>query len=248
MAAALPLVLLMTCSASVRLAHEEQAGESRARPQRTLVARPPIVSRSEWHAGRRPAHRRTPYTHVVRAAFVHHTGHPNSYDCADSPTLLRALQKAHVARGWDDVGYNFVVDRCGTLYEGRSGGPTLPVKGAHTSGFNSDTMGVAVLGTFDAGTKVPDKVLASLAALIAWKLSPGADPSGTTTLRSSNSESRFKKGREARLHTVSGHRDAYMTDCPGEALYDKLPRLRAQVARIRRAAEEHATERAAKAR
>ncbi|NEE56010.1 N-acetylmuramoyl-L-alanine amidase, partial [Streptomyces sp. SID8455] len=83
----------------------------------------------------------------VKAVFVHHTTQTNSYSCADSPAMVRALHTYHVkSNGWKDLGYNFVVDKCGTIFEGRKGGVDRAVMGAHTYGFNRDTAGIAVMG------------------------------------------------------------------------------------------------------
>jgi hypothetical protein len=73
----------------------------------------------------------------------------------------------------------------------------------------------------------------SIAKLAAWKLGlTGVDPRGTQTLRSTNDKSRFPKGTRAAFQAVSGHRDAFFTDCPGEELYAKLPAIRAEAARL----------------
>jgi hypothetical protein len=73
----------------------------------------------------------------------------NSYSPSESAALVRADYLYHVrTRGWNDVGYNFLVDRYGRVFEGRYGGVTRAVLGAHSGGFNTDTTGVALLGTF----------------------------------------------------------------------------------------------------
>lgn len=201
---------------------------------RPAAPRPRLVPRRTWGADERLVRERSAYSGGVRAVFLHHTNHPNGYDCADVPGMLRALQASHIQHmGWDDVGYNFVVDRCGTIYEGRGGGADRPVKGAHTQGFNARTMGVAALGNFGPGQQVPGAMLRSIAAVTAWKLRPGADPNGRVRLVSSSGGSRYPKGTRARLEVISGHRDGYETDCPGDALYAQLPRLRDEVARLR---------------
>ncbi|WP_016908896.1 N-acetylmuramoyl-L-alanine amidase [Streptomyces xiaopingdaonensis] len=233
LAAALPPVLLITCEASVRSAAPQPPQRAVEHHRPVTAARPTIMTRHTWGADEHSVRERPTYTHAVRAVFLHHTDHDNDYDCADVPRLLRILQTQHVQRGWDDVGYNFVIDRCGTIYEGRSGGASRAVKGAHTGGFNDDTAGIAFLGTFDEGQKVPDKALAAAARLIAWKLKPGADPKGWAKLRSESDSSRVEKGDTAKFHTIAGHRDAYETDCPGKELYDRLPELRSKVAELR---------------
>ncbi|MGK5501427.1 N-acetylmuramoyl-L-alanine amidase [Streptomyces sp. URMC 125] len=196
--------------------------------------RPAVVPRSGWGADEGMVRERPAYTGPAVAVFVHHTGHPNGYRCDEVPELLRALEADHVhGQGWDDIGYNFVVDRCGTIYEGRAGGAARPVHGAHTQGFNRDSVGVAALGAFDAGATVPEAVVEAIAAVAAWKLRPGADPHGTVRLTSTNGRSRYPEGEAAVFDVVSGHRDSHQTDCPGQALYERLPDIRDRAARIR---------------
>lgn len=209
-------------------------GPAGARPG-PAAPRPAIVSRAAWRADEGMVRERARYTGPVSAVFVHHTGHPNDYDCADVPAMLRALEADHVrGQGWDDIGYNFVVDRCGTVYEGRAGGVERPVHGAHTKGFNRNTVGIAALGTYGAGARVPRALIDGMAGVAAWKLRPGADPRGTVRLVSTNDESRYGQGEAARFRVISGHRDSHRTDCPGQALYDALPAIREEAARLRR--------------
>ncbi|MBQ0983109.1 peptidoglycan recognition protein [Streptomyces sp. F63] len=227
----LPLALLVVRDGSVRSEPPERSGPAAVRP---AAPRPPIVGREVWDADEDLVRERPRPAGVVSAVFLHHTGHPNSYDCADVPEMLRSLQTDHVkGEGWDDIGYNFVVDRCGTVYEGRAGSGARPVRGAHTKGFNAHTVGIAALGTFDTGTVVPRALLGGIAKVAAWQLRPGADPRGTVRLVSTNDEARFDKGDKAVLHVISGHRDSYETRCPGEALYERLPEIREAVARLR---------------
>lgn len=233
-AVVLPLAFLVTWDDPVRdsnTGHDTAPGKSHATP---AAPRPPdIVSRSAWHADEHLVRERPASTHGVRAVFIHHTNHPNGYACSAVPRMLRALEADHVHRGWDDLGYNFVVDRCGTIYEGRAGDLSGTVEGAHTKGFNEHSLGIAALGTFDAGKKVPRAMLHSIEALAAWKLRRGIDPHGRTRMVSSSDESRFHKGTRVEFNVISGHRDAYATTCPGKALYDKLPEIRDEVNRIR---------------
>ncbi|KPI03849.1 N-acetylmuramoyl-L-alanine amidase family 2 [Actinobacteria bacterium OK074] len=219
------------------------AGDATGDPARPLAAypapahtavRPAIVPRSAWaedDARARPAPR---YDDRVVAVFVHHTDSPNGYDCADAPRIIRYLAAGQTgARQWDDIGYNFLVDRCGTIYEGRAGGVDRPVTGAHTQGFNHRTAGVAAIGTFTAGTPVPRAMTDAIAALAAWKLGlSDTDPRTAVRLVSSNSLSRYANGTAVQLPAVAGHRDGYMTSCPGEALSALLPEIRDNAARL----------------
>lgn len=99
----------------------------------STVTRPPIISRARWGADESTVTGTAEYIDRISAVFVHDTGGTNSYSCAESPALIRALM-AHDVRtaGRGDLGYNFVVDKCGRIYEGRAGGADLSVRGEHT--------------------------------------------------------------------------------------------------------------------
>ncbi|MFZ3470749.1 peptidoglycan recognition protein [Streptomyces sp. 4.24] len=194
--------------------------------------RPRIVTRKGWGADESLREKAFVYTKTVKAAFVHHTASGNNYACKDAPAVLRSLYRYHVvSSGWRDIGYNFAVDKCGTVYEGRAGGVAKPVLGAHTMGFNTDSMGVAVIGTF-ASTAPPKPAVDAVARLTAWKLGLfGADPRAKTTLRSGGGNL-YAKGSNVRLNVISGHRDGFATECPGRLLYGQLPPTRTSSAKL----------------
>ncbi|MGW1047954.1 peptidoglycan recognition protein family protein [Streptomyces sp. NPDC001118] len=199
------------------------------------AARPHIVPRSVWlgTAGRaQPPPPR--YDDKVIAVFLHHTDSPGKYDCADVPNIIRHLYAGQTGdRHWDDIGYNFLVDRCGTIYEGRAGGSDRAVIGAHTLGFNHRTAGIAAIGTFTAGVPVPKAMTDAIAALAAWKLGlADIDPRANVRLVSSDSHSRFQLGTAVTLPALAGHKDGYMTNCPGVALTVLLPEIREHAARL----------------
>ncbi|MFI8086494.1 peptidoglycan recognition protein [Kitasatospora sp. NPDC086009] len=206
-------------------------------PDGRRAARPDIVTRAGWGADESLRDPQVEYTGPVRVVFVHHTATATEYDCADAPRMIRAIYQYHVrSNGWRDIGYNFLVDRCGTLYEGRAGGAELAVHGAHTLGFNTDSAGVAVLGTFVTDTP-PPAVPDGLARLAAWKLGlAGQDAGGRTQLVSGADGTRYPKGTAATFDAVSGHRDAVATECPGATLYPLLPAVRTQAAALQSAA------------
>ncbi|MEU6776446.1 N-acetylmuramoyl-L-alanine amidase [Streptomyces sp. NPDC046759] len=203
-------------------------------PPAHRAPRPRIVPRAVWlgTAGRTQPPPR--YDDKVVAVFLHHTDSPGGYDCADAPRIIRYLYAGQTgARKWDDIGYNFIVDRCGTIYEGRAGGIDRPVTGAHTQGFNHRTAGIAALGTFTAGATVPRAMTDAIAALAAWKLGlADIDPRGSVRLVSSNSLSRYRAGTTAVLPALAGHTDGFMTNCPGAALVARLPEIREKAARL----------------
>ncbi|NGO79762.1 peptidoglycan recognition protein [Streptomyces sp. YC504] len=199
-------------------------GETTGKP--FVGPRPRIITRKGWGADEKLREKNFVYTKAVRAAFVHHSASGNNYRCAQAPSVLRSIYRYHVkSSGWRDFGYNFAVDKCGNIYEGRAGGVAKPVYGAHTLGFNSNSVGIAVLGTY-SNSAPPAAALNAVAKLSAWKLGLyGANPKGTTVLKSGGSNL-YKKGKNVRLHVISGHRDGFATECPGRRLYSKLGNAR----------------------
>ncbi|MYW47170.1 N-acetylmuramoyl-L-alanine amidase, partial [Streptomyces sp. SID161] len=232
----LAVVALALCARGVERAtvsgHGRTAAAARP-PTLHRAARPRIVPRSVW-LDRATGQSQPPprYDDKVIAVFVHHTDSPNGYECAEAPRIIRHLYSGQTgARGWDDIGYNFLVDRCGTIYEGRAGGVDRPVTGAHAQGFNHRTAGIAALGTFTAGVPVPRAMSDAIAALAAWKLGlADVDPRGRVRLVSSSGLSRYKAGTAATLPVLAGHQDGYRTDCPGSALAASLPGIRERAA------------------
>ncbi|MFE2039053.1 peptidoglycan recognition protein [Streptomyces scopuliridis] len=188
--------------------------------------RPRIITRYGWGADEGLREKRLGYSRTVKAAFVHHSATGNNYSCKQAPSVLRSIYRYHVkSSGWRDFGYNFAVDKCGNIYEGRAGGVTRPVLGAHTLGFNTNSVGIAVLGTF-SGTNPRAAATTAVAKLAAWKLGlHGVDARGKVTLTSAGS-GKYGKGRKVRLNAISGHRDGFSTDCPGSRLYGKLSAVR----------------------
>ncbi|MFJ1975053.1 peptidoglycan recognition protein [Streptomyces sp. NPDC087903] len=207
----------------------ELTEQQRAKPY--IGPRPRIVTRRGWGANEKLRERGFVYTKKVKAAFVHHTASGNGYRCSQVPSVIRGIYRYHVrSMGWRDVGYNFLVDKCGTVYEGRAGGVAKPVLGAHTLGFNSNSMGIAVIGTFGSA-KPPAAAVTAVARLTAWKLGLwGANPQGKTYLKSGGGNL-YRKGKNVRLNVISGHRDGFSTECPGRQLYRKLGTARSTSAR-----------------
>ncbi|WP_369259921.1 peptidoglycan recognition protein [Streptomyces sp. R35] len=204
-------------------------GELSAKPY--IGARPRIVTRRGWGANESLREGGFVYTNKVKAAFVHHTASGNNYSCSQAPSVIRSIYRYHVvSSGWRDIGYNFLVDKCGNIYEGRAGGVAKAVRGAHTLGFNTNSMGIAVLGSF--GNKEPSSAaVQAIARLTAWKLGLyGANPRGKTYLTSGGGNL-YQKGKSVRLNVISGHRDGFATECPGKLLYGKLGSARQEAAR-----------------
>ncbi|MFD5265667.1 peptidoglycan recognition protein [Streptomyces sp. NPDC058335] len=206
----------------------ELTAAQRAKPY--IGPRPGIVTRRGWGADEKLREKKFVYTKKVKAAFVHHTASGNKYKCSQAPSVIRGIYRYHVrSMGWRDIGYNFLVDKCGNIYEGRAGGVAKPVLGAHTLGFNSNSMGIAVLGTFTT-TKPSAAAVKGVARLTAWKLGLfGGNPNGKTYLKSGGGNL-YRKGKNVRLNVISGHRDGFATECPGRQLYGKLGSARTTAA------------------
>ncbi|MFC8128671.1 N-acetylmuramoyl-L-alanine amidase [Streptomyces sp. NPDC057302] len=207
-----------------------QDAVGKARPY--VGPRPRIVTRKGWGADEKLREKQFGYTKTVKAAFVHHSATGNNYRCSQASSVLRGIYRFHVkSSGWRDFGYNFAVDKCGNIYEGRAGGVAKPVLGAHTLGFNTNSMGIAVLGSFGYSNP-PAAAVNAIARLTAWKLGLyGANPRGKTYLKSGGGNL-YKKGKNVRLHVISGHRDGFATECPGSRLYKKLGKARSSSARF----------------
>ena len=168
----------------------------------------------------------------LRHAVVHHTVNVNDYSEADVPDMLYGIQRYHMqTRGWDDIGYNFVIDRFGRVWQAREGDVFEPITAGHTTGLNAESVGVAVLGTFSAAA-VPDVVVESLGLLLGWKLGlHGVDPLGRTLVRSAGGDY-ADHGEMVDLRNISGHRDNQQTSCPGDRLYDRVEEVRTRAAEL----------------
>ncbi|MDQ4052556.1 MAG: N-acetylmuramoyl-L-alanine amidase [Actinomycetota bacterium] len=191
-------------------------GDAIALQAATYTPKPVIYSRAQWGADEDLRDKGSLRYFEVHAGFVHHTVNANNYTRAQVPALLRSIYAYHTkSRGWSDVGYNFLVDRFGRIWEGRFGGVDRPVVGAHTLGYNDDSFAMSAIGNFDIAQ--PSKaVIQAYGALFAWKLSLHGvtATSGKQYVTSRN----FK--------AINGHRDAGSTACPGRYLYAKLPEIR----------------------
>jgi putative cell wall-binding protein len=170
--------------------------------------RPEVFSRQEWGAD--PALRGGGpyYADDMKRGIVHHTADPaNDYSRAEADDLVRGMYRYHTQyRGWSDIGYNMLIDRYGRVFEGRAGGLTERVIGAHAANYNEGSFGVSMIGNFDS-TAPPQDAVDALAKVLAWKMDiHHVDPTGSTD----------------GLPNLIGHRDVGSTGCPGEYLYQKL--------------------------
>ncbi|CAA9510928.1 MAG: hypothetical protein AVDCRST_MAG17-1972 [uncultured Solirubrobacterales bacterium] len=195
------------------------------------AAAPSMVSRSEWGGDRYCRPRSSPATGSVKAVFVHHTADANGYSRSEASSMVLGICRYHRdTNGWSDIGYNFLVDKYGRLYEGRAGGISRAVVGAQAQGWNAQSTGVANLGTYESGGQT-SAALGALDRLITWKLDAHRTPRGgrVTLTSAGGSSNRYAAGTRVSFNRISGHRDGNRTSCPGSALYRQIPRLRTAV-------------------
>ena len=215
-------------------AHFVWSETAAAVPARALqkAGSPTILPRLGWKANEAIRRADPSYASSVRYSIVHHTAGSNSYTAGESAAIVRAIQTYHVkGNGWNDIGYNFLVDKYGQVFEGRYGGIEKNVVGAHAEGFNTGSVGVAVLGEYSS-LAVTAKAREALARLLAWRLDVAHVDPLTTLSVPSGGNARFPSGIPVFLRAVSGHRDTGFTDCPGTALYNLLNGLAGEVGGI----------------
>ena len=201
-------------------------------PERLLAeaGTPTIVTRAEWRANERIVRARPRYAKTIKLAIVHHTAGTNDYTPAQAAAIVRGIEVYHVkGNGWNDIGYNFLVDRFGTIYEGRGGGMTRNVIGAHAEGFNSGTVGVALIGNFTNVTP-PKAMRDALVKLLAWRLDLAHVDPLSTVAYTSGGNYKYRAGKVVVLRAISGHRDTGPSECPGNGAYRLLPSIAARVA------------------
>jgi hypothetical protein len=199
---------------------------------RQRVPRPTILRRAAWGANERWMTWTPEYVAYLKASAVHHTATTNNYTAAQVPGILRSIYRFHaVSRGWGDIGYNVLVDRFGRLWEGRAGGLSRPVVGAHSGGYNSYTTGVSFIGDHRRRA-VPTRSREAAARFLAWKfsISPAFDPRGLTRLTGGGYTSRYPPGTTITAYRIHGHRRTNATTCPGARGVAALGPLRRRVA------------------
>ena len=197
------------------------------------AAEPPVITRAQWGADESIRKNNQKYAPITKL-FVHHTVTEND---ADPAATVRAIYAYHVqGNGWDDIGYNFLIDAQGRVYEGRwardyAPGETptgedlneLGVVGAHVLNHNIGAVGVAMLGDFSNGEPT-QAARDTLVKLMAWKADRhGIDVEASDPYTSST-------GAVEYFPNLAGHRDAGQTECPGDGLYPLLPGIRDKVA------------------
>ncbi len=171
----------------------------------------PIQPRSAWNVRSTS----TSTTSALKMAVVHHTASTNAYSSGQVPSILRSMQAYHMdTKGWSDIAYNFLVDRFGTIWEGRGGGMGNAVIGAHAMGFNTGSVGVSVIGNF-VGAGAPSVALEAVARVVGWRLEAyGVNPLAASNFTSGGSTS-IPAGQVVYRSHVVGHQEVGSTSCPG---------------------------------
>lgn len=191
---------------------------------RSSAAQPAIITRSQWDPRNRCKPKVKPIFGEVISTVVHHTVSTNSYSQGEAASVVLGICRYHrYSRKWNDLGYNLLIDRFGRVYEGRGGGVDKPVVGAHTQGYNGQTSGIALIGSF-MSTAPPQATLAALRQTLAWKLElAGISRNERVPLISTGGKAnKYKNGQIVFARPVAGHRDLDFTDCPGNNLYGRL--------------------------
>lgn len=197
------------CNPGFGLPDNEKTGKSRS--DSLPCPRPVVKTRTAWCPSGNCFPDPTPVLTVPTHFIVHHSAGVNS--STDWAAVVRGIWDYHVnVNGWDDIGYNWLIDPNGVIYEGRADS----LQGAHFCGNNSQTTGICMLGNFQA-TKPSGESKRSLVELLAWKCGVEAlDPLGIG----------FHVPSGLNLYVVSGHRDGCSTSCPGDQFYPLLPIIR----------------------
>ncbi|OMG41727.1 N-acetylmuramoyl-L-alanine amidase, partial [Actinomyces naeslundii] len=190
----------------------------------------PVTTRAEWGANASYMSWDPDYEsagHVV----VHHTAGTNNYSAGQSASIVRGIYYYHaVTLDWGDIGYNFLIDKYGTVFEGRSGSVAAPAGemsvGAHARGVNTGTMGLSMMGDYSS-VSPSDAQLSSVGRMAGWFLKRAgiADANGRAGLHVWTTE-RYQAGSTISMPRILGHRDVGYTTCPGNVGYSKLGTIR----------------------
>jgi hypothetical protein len=204
-------------------------------PNLAATAAPIVISRKGWRADESIRVNERKYA-PIRKLIVHHTASANRPK--DPAAVVRETYAYHtVTRGYTDIGYNFMIDHKGRIYEGRfarnyASGEIITgedakgwgVVGGHTKDNNAGACGVCLIGDFDTGSPT-DAAIASLTVLLAWKASRHRIDGQATD------EYVNLLGEENGFGNIDGHRSIGATACPGKRLFAALPALRKEVVR-----------------
>ncbi len=175
---------------------------------------PEILNRQEWCPTNDCAEHPNPQQTTVTHLIVHHAAGTNA--SSNWSGVVRSIWDYHVnTNGWDDIGYNWLIDPNGLVYEGRGDN----IQGAHFCGNNGGTAGICMLGNFNL-VAPSTAALDQLKQMLSWKACDiNIDPIAMTFHASSNKT----------LANISGHKDGCNTECPGDLFYPLFANLRNEV-------------------
>jgi len=224
-----PGLLVSTIDPGTSPADDDLTPAAPAGSASAVARQPAIITRARWGADERLRKALT-LNASVKAITIHHTAGTNGYTQAGAAAQVRGIYAYDtLTLGWDDIAYNFLVDKWGRIFEGRAGSITRAVRGAHAMGFNTNTMGVSAIGNYET-TAAPAVMVDAMARVAGWKLSQYAgNPLGKVVLTSQGGVgAKFGAGVRATLDAVHGHRITSSTACPGKFLYAQMGTIRAK--------------------
>ncbi|WP_313821854.1 S-layer homology domain-containing protein [Citricoccus sp.] len=241
-AAAVPAAALGTGSgAAFTPAVHHQQGLITGTAQATATAntsadaiKPKVITRAQWGANESWVNDwGTPSTDL-QAMYVHHTAGSNNYTESGAYAQIRGIYSYHArSLAWGDIGYQFLVDKYGNIFQGRRGSIEKPVQGAQAGGFNTDTIGISAMGNYDVAS-APAPMVRAIEKVLAWQAYRyDVDPSATVTLtQRGKGTARWSDGTRVTVPTILGHKVTNSTACPGRYLDAQLPTIRKNVDRL----------------
>ncbi|WP_413450247.1 N-acetylmuramoyl-L-alanine amidase [Georgenia phoenicis] len=219
--APLPFQQQTTTAAAARTVAAPQgvASARTAAVASSTAPRPAVISRSGWGANESQMTWRPSYANL-QGAVIHHTAGSNNYTQSQSASVVRGIYSYHaITRGWGDIGYNFLIDKWGRVYEGRSGSLASPdgkmPVGAHAAPYNTGTVGLSVMGDYTK-VGVPAAAMNAMAEILGWQFGRAGIDATTPYVPQATGQNR------SGLNRVFGHRDVSSTACPGNDIYSRL--------------------------
>ena len=205
-----------------------------------MEIRPKLVSRAAWGADESLGGSWPEYSKKLKAIYVHHTAGTNSYKESQSAALVRGIYAYHTkSRGWPDIGYQYLVDKYGNVFQGRKNANTDNPVGAQAGGYNTGTVGISAMGNFETA-QPSSALLTGISKVVAWKAYlDDVDTTGKVTLTtggSTGSGTRAKPGSKVTVPTVLMHRTTNETACPGRYLAAKMSTIRSKAHTLKKAA------------
>lgn len=175
---------------------------------------PAYFDRDIWCLGNNCPESDNPTITAVTHQIIHHSAGTNVSD--NWPAIITSIWDFHVnSNGWNDIGYNWLIDPDGIIYEGRGDN----IRGAHFCGMNTSTSGICLIGDF-TNIEPTQQCIASLREILAWK---------SCDINIDPLESSLHEPSAAVLPNISGHRDGCATQCPGNTFYPTIQTLREEV-------------------